>query len=83
MKGDPAKDPNWNPAQGRLQGLPILLMLLCAYRKGPSMATLREAGQAAERIRCRDLHPNNRQKLGNPVVESGKGLKKLRRRATL
>jgi hypothetical protein len=28
--------------------------------------------QAAERVRCRDLHPTNVQKELTPVVESGK-----------
>jgi hypothetical protein len=47
------------------------------------MAALGEAQQAAERARCRYLHPTNRQKLVTPVVELGKSWKKLRRRATL
>jgi hypothetical protein len=47
------------------------------------MATLWKTQQAAERVRCRYLHPTNGQKLLTPVVELGKGWKKLRRRATL
>jgi hypothetical protein len=47
------------------------------------METLQEAQQAADRDRCRYLHPTNGQKLRNPVVELGKGWKKVRRRATL
>jgi hypothetical protein len=39
--------------------------------------------QAAERVRCRYLHPTNEQKLLTPVAELGKSWKKLRRRATL
>jgi hypothetical protein len=39
--------------------------------------------QAAERARCRYLHPTKGQKQLTPVVELGKGLKKLRRRAIL
>ena len=46
------------------------------------MAALQEALQVAVCIRCRYLHPNNGQKLGTPVVELGKGWKKLRRRIT-
>ena len=47
------------------------------------MAALQEAQQAAERVRCRYLHPTNGQKLLTPVVELGKSWKKLRRRVTL
>jgi hypothetical protein len=47
------------------------------------MAVFSEAQQAAERIRCKYLCQTNAQKLGIPVVELGKGLKKLRRRVTL
>jgi hypothetical protein len=43
------------------------------------MTALLEAQQAAERVKCRYLHPTNGQKLGIPVVELGEGWKKLRR----
>jgi hypothetical protein len=33
--------------------------------------------QAAERVRCRYLHPTNGQNLLNPVVELGKNWQKL------
>jgi hypothetical protein len=39
--------------------------------------------KAAERVRCRYLHPTNGQKLLPPVVELGNSWKKLSRRATL
>jgi hypothetical protein len=39
--------------------------------------------EAAERVRCRYLHPINGQKLLRPVVELLKGWKKLSRRTTL
>jgi hypothetical protein len=69
--------------KGRPQGLTLLLMLWCAHKKGPFMIALQKTQQAAERVRCRYLHPTNGQKLLNPVVELGKNWKKLRRRATL
>jgi hypothetical protein len=47
------------------------------------MTVLRKTQEAAERVRCRYLHPINGQKLLTPVVELGKGWKKLRRRVTL
>jgi len=59
------------------------LILCCAHRWEPTMAALQEAQQADEKVRCRYLHPSNGQKLETPVVELGKGWKKLRRRATL
>jgi hypothetical protein len=36
------------------------------------MAAFQEAHQAAERVRCRYLHPTNGQKLGTDVVGLGK-----------
>jgi hypothetical protein len=44
-------------------------------------SALRNIQQASERVRY--LHPNNGQKLLNPVVELGESWKKLRRRATM
>ena len=46
------------------------------------MTTLKKAQQAAERVRCRYLHPTNRQKLVTPVIELGKNWKMLKRRVT-
>jgi len=42
-----------------------------------------KAQQAAERVRCRYVHPTNGQKLLIPLAELGKSWGKLRRRATL
>jgi hypothetical protein len=42
-------------------------------QKGRIMTALQKTQQAAERVRCRYLHPTNGQKLLNPVVELGKG----------
>jgi len=39
--------------------------------------------QAAERVRCRYMHPTKEQKLLTPLGELGKTWRKLRRRATL
>jgi hypothetical protein len=47
------------------------------------MTALQKIKQVGERVRCRYLHPTNRLKLLNPVVELGKGWKKLRRRVIL
>jgi len=47
------------------------------------MTALQKTQQAAERVRCRYLHPTNGQKLLTPVLELGKSWKKLRRRETL
>jgi hypothetical protein len=47
------------------------------------MTALWKTQQAAERVRCRYLHQISGQKLMIPVVELGKGCKKLRRGAIL
>jgi hypothetical protein len=47
------------------------------------MTALQKIQQAAERFRCRYLPPINGQKLLIPLVESGKGGEKLRRRVNL
>jgi len=44
---------------------------------------LQKTQQAAERVRCRYLHPTNEQKLLTPLVELGESWRKPRRRATL
>jgi hypothetical protein len=61
-----------DPAQGRSQGLTLLLRLWNTHKKGPSMTAFQKTQQAAERVRCRYLHPTNGQKLLIPVVELGK-----------
>jgi hypothetical protein len=43
------------------------------------MTALQKTQGAAEKVRCRYLHPTNEQKLLTPVVESGKSWKKQRR----
>jgi hypothetical protein len=45
--------------------------------------TAQKSQQETERVRCRYLHPTNEKKLLIPVVELGKGWKKLRKRMTL
>jgi hypothetical protein len=47
------------------------------------MTTLLTTQKAVERVKCRYLHPANRQKLLTPLVELGEGWKKLRRSMTL
>ena len=61
----------------------LLLKLWSTHKMEPIMTTLWKTQQAAERVRCRYLHPTNEQKLLTPVVESGKSWKMLRRRVTL
>jgi len=60
-----------------------LLRLWNDHKKGPIMTSHRKTQQAAQRVRCRYLHPTNEQKLLTPVAELGKSRKKLRRRETL
>ena len=74
---------NWDPFQGRSQGLTLLLRLWCTHKKGPIMTALWKTQQEAERVRCRYLHPTSGQKLLTPVAELEKSSKKLRRGATL
>ena len=69
--------------KGRHQGLTLLFRLWSTHKRGPIMTTLQKAQQATENVRCRYLHPTNGQKLLTPVVELGKGRKKLRKRVTL
>jgi hypothetical protein len=47
------------------------------------MTALQKTQQAAERVRCRYLHPTNGQKLLTIVVGLGKSWKKLRKSVTL
>jgi hypothetical protein len=44
-------------------------------QKGPIMTTLWKIQQAAERVRCRYLHPTNVQKQQTSVFELGKAEK--------
>ena len=75
--------PNWDPTQGKAQGLTLLLRICCAYKNRPIMTALGKFQQAAERVRDRYLQPTNGQKLLTPMVELGESWKKLRRRVTL
>jgi hypothetical protein len=70
------------PTQGQAQS-EILLLLWGTHKKGPIMTTLWKTQQAAERVRCRYLHPMNGQKLLILVVELRESQKKLWRRMTL
>jgi hypothetical protein len=47
------------------------------------MTVFQKTQQAAERVKCRYLHPTNGQKLLTTMVKLGKSWKKLRRRVTL
>jgi hypothetical protein len=62
-KRGPATVPKRDPAQGEAQGLTLLLRLWNTHKKGPIMTAFQKTQQAAERIRCRYLHPTNGQKL--------------------
>ena len=59
------------------------LRLWNTHKKGPSMTAPRKTHQAAERVRCRYLHPTNVQKHLTTVVELVESWKKMRRRVTL
>ena len=74
--------PNWDPAQGKAPRPDPITDAVFAYRQELGMDALREAQQAAERSRFRYLYPTNGRKVGTPMVELGKGWKKLRRRVT-
>jgi hypothetical protein len=54
-------------SRGGSQGLALLLWR--AHKNGCIMTALRKTQQAAERVKCRYLHPMNGQKLLIPVVE--------------
>jgi hypothetical protein len=53
---------------GRSQSLTLLLRQWSTHKKGSIMTAFQETQQAAERVRCRYLHPTNGQKLLAPVV---------------
>jgi hypothetical protein len=54
--------------KGSFQGLTLLLRLWSTHKKGSIMTALQKIQQAAERVRCRYLHPTNGQKLLTPVT---------------
>jgi hypothetical protein len=67
-------DPKCDPAQGDVpRSDTITEAMEYSQKKGPIMTTLQKTQQAAERVRCRYLHPINGQKQLTPVVELGKG----------
>jgi hypothetical protein len=68
--------------RGRSQGLTLLLLLWCAYKKVSITTAPWKAQQASEKVRCSYLQPTNGQKLMTPAVEFGKSWKKLMRKAT-
>jgi hypothetical protein len=75
--------PKWDPAQGEAPRPDTITKAMVCSQKGTYHDCPQKAQQAAERVRCRYLHPTNGQKLLTPVVELGKSWKKLRRRITL
>jgi hypothetical protein len=58
--------------KGGSQGLTLLLRLWSSHKKGSIMTALWKIQQAAEKVRCRYLHPTNGQKQLTPIVEFGK-----------
>ena len=74
---------SWIQFNGRSHGLTLLLRLWRTHKKESIRTALQKTQQAAERARCRYLHPTNEQELLTHVIKLGKSWKKLRRRATL
>ena len=64
--------PKVDPLKGRPQVLTLLLRLWNTHKKGSIMTALLKTQQAAERAKCRYLHPTNVQKQLTLVVELGK-----------
>jgi hypothetical protein len=56
----------------KFRGLTLLLWLRSTHKKGSIMTSIQETQQAAERVRCRFLHPTNGQKQLTPDAEIGK-----------
>jgi hypothetical protein len=69
--------PKWDLAQGEVPRPDTITEAMECSQKG-IMTALQNTQQAAERVRCRYLHPTNGQKQLTPVVELGKA---TRRRA--
>jgi hypothetical protein len=72
-KGGPVTGPN---------GLHYYWCYVVLTDRGASRVALQKAQQAADWDKSRYLHPTNGQKLETPVIEVGKGWKKLKRRVT-
>jgi hypothetical protein len=64
-----------DPAQGEVPRPDTITEAMGRSQKEFIMTALQKAQQAAERVRCRYLHPTNGQKLETPVVKLGKNLK--------
>jgi hypothetical protein len=62
----------WDPAQGEAPRPDTITEAMVCSQKGPIITALQKTQQAAERVRCRYIHPTNGQKLVTPVVELGK-----------
>ena len=71
--------PTWDPSQGEAPRPDTITDAMVCLQTGTYHDCSTKVQQAAERVRCRYLHPTNGQKLVTPVVELGKSWKKLRR----
>jgi hypothetical protein len=71
-KEGPARGPKWDPAQGEASRPDTVTKLCSTHKEGQTMTALQKTQKAAERVRCKYLHPTNGQKLLTPVVELGK-----------
>ena len=58
--------PKWDPAQGEVPRPDTILRTWSTHKKGPSMTALRKTQQAAERVRCRCLQPNQWTEAADP-----------------
>ena len=74
-------DPKWDPAQGEVPRSDIITEAIECSQKGSYHDCPTQ--KAAERFRCRYLHPTNGQKQLTAVTELRKTWKKLRRKVTL
>jgi hypothetical protein len=65
--------PKWNQAQGTAPRPNTITEAMECLQKGTYHdCPLKDPEQAAERVRCRYLHPTNEQKQLTPAVELGK-----------
>jgi hypothetical protein len=74
-KRRPSNGPKVGPAQGEVPRPDTITEAMEGSQKGPIKTVLQKTQQAAERVRCRYLHPTNGQKQLTPVVELGKAEK--------
>ena len=75
--------PKWDPAQGEVPRPDTITEAMEHSQKGTYHDCPPKTQQAAERGRCRYLHPTIGQMLLTLVVELGESWKKLRRSVTL